>query len=444
MGRPSLAAWGLLCMLLLTLLAASMTMWGGVPLQDLAWAGGSGDGFAHVDGPVAARDTDITPPEPALPPFPGRLPGPVTAARTSQCVRIMNNRPNDDGSRVTPSPVRGPPSPSSVPDWKPPVPQTLADGRLPGQGIPGGDGRFKVVSFALFLMTDGIGVPAAPFTAGVIHNLRMKMQVYPEWQMRLYIGENVARSYRKVMEDLGVTVVVKPFSADRWMRGMFWRFDVSDDPTVERFIVRDLDSRLTLRERKSVDEWIADGTALHSMHDYLPGHGRPLMGGMWGGVQDLLQYSRVSKYRGMSMGDLQAEYHGRQAKKGEDQDFLANQLLPLVAHNMSGGCFQWPDKFCCSDDVRTCHVMPEASRCPERHCSAPLTNGCFSNQTCGYFVGADFKSGLVPHLSATFDCTDPIGPDQMVCRYVEIDYRKQYEAMAGKPYPRELESELEA
>ncbi len=37
--------------------------------------------------------------------------------------------------------------------------------------------------------------------------------------------------------------------------GMFWRFLVADDPQVDRFIVRDSDSRLNARDAYAVAEW---------------------------------------------------------------------------------------------------------------------------------------------------------------------------------------------
>ena len=51
---------------------------------------------------------------------------------------------------------------------------------------------------------------------------------------------------------------------------------------VDRFIVRDSDSRLNARERLAVEEWIQSGTLVHSLRDH-PNHDRPLNGGMWGG-----------------------------------------------------------------------------------------------------------------------------------------------------------------
>jgi len=34
-----------------------------------------------------------------------------------------------------------------------------------------------------------------------------------------------------------------------YVSGMFWRFMVASDPTVDRYIIRDSDSRLNARER---------------------------------------------------------------------------------------------------------------------------------------------------------------------------------------------------
>ena len=40
----------------------------------------------------------------------------------------------------------------------------------------------------------------------------------------------------------------KPFRSESWMEGMFWRFYIGDEEGVDRFIVRDLDSRIQWRE----------------------------------------------------------------------------------------------------------------------------------------------------------------------------------------------------
>jgi hypothetical protein len=40
---------------------------------------------------------------------------------------------------------------------------------------------------------------------------------------------------------------------------MMWRFTACDDDDVEMFISRDTDSRLSIREKEAVDEWIESG-----------------------------------------------------------------------------------------------------------------------------------------------------------------------------------------
>ena len=51
-----------------------------------------------------------------------------------------------------------------------------------------------------------------------------------------------------------------------------------------RYVVRDADSRLNVRERFAVEEWIQSGTEVHAMHDHM-NHGQNLNGGMWGATQ---------------------------------------------------------------------------------------------------------------------------------------------------------------
>jgi hypothetical protein len=67
--------------------------------------------------------------------------------------------------------------------------------------------------------------------------------------------------------------------------GMFWRFMVYDDKEVERFIVRDTDSRLNTREKEAVDQWIESDKNLHIMRDH-PQHGVLILGGTWGVKND--------------------------------------------------------------------------------------------------------------------------------------------------------------
>jgi hypothetical protein len=69
---------------------------------------------------------------------------------------------------------------------------------------------------------------------------------------------------------------------------MSWRFLVATDMNVERYVVRDIDVHLSLREQAAVDEWIESQKKFHVMRG-LPSHSHYAMsGGMWGGTRDAL------------------------------------------------------------------------------------------------------------------------------------------------------------
>lgn len=58
--------------------------------------------------------------------------------------------------------------------------------------------------------------------------------------------------------------------------------------------MRDVDSRLSARDRMAVEEWIQSGEPFHVLRDH-PAHcGWPINAGMWGGVKGALGVCDVS------------------------------------------------------------------------------------------------------------------------------------------------------
>lgn len=64
----------------------------------------------------------------------------------------------------------------------------------------------------------------------------------------------------------------------------FGIFFVTDDPKVERYIIRDCDCIINCQERIAVDEWIQSDKHFHIMRDYAS-HTERMHAGMWGGVR---------------------------------------------------------------------------------------------------------------------------------------------------------------
>ena len=133
------------------------------------------------------------------------------------------------------------------------------------------------------------------------------------------------------------------------------RFMVADDNTVDRWIVRDSDSRLNPRERFAarthsrirkrtrtrtythakpehysrtherihttqtcppcrfaVEEWIQSGKAVHTIRDH-PNHERPLNGGLWGGTKGAIKgMTNMIKSFGNKQASVNVLFYARQ------------------------------------------------------------------------------------------------------------------------------------
>lgn len=180
----------------------------------------------------------------------------------------------------------------------------------------------KVISFSLW-------GDDPKYNVGMVRNAEIAAQLFPDWCIRLHyvLGEqppavnqiwnspafpgmpNVELMPRRNREDKG-----------DW-RGMFWRFEDAFDPEVEVMISRDCDSRLSLREKAAIDDWLESDKSFHCMRDHI-WHNRPVLGGMWGAKRGFLP----------NFEQLLAN-----AKKEDrwqtDQDFLNDIIWPLVEEN---------------------------------------------------------------------------------------------------------------
>ena len=117
------------------------------------------------------------------------------------------------------------------------------------------------------------------YTEGAVANALQALVVYPGWVVRIYCGDDVPNKIIDRLQQAGAEIVQIHGMNDN--RGMFWRFLALADDDVERVIIRDTDSRLTMRERAAVSEWEHSNLVGHIMRDH-PYHAMPIMGGMWG------------------------------------------------------------------------------------------------------------------------------------------------------------------
>lgn len=119
------------------------------------------------------------------------------------------------------------------------------------------------------------------YTLGMIRNAELAKFVYPGWQVMVWHDETVPADILDSLRGTGVRLIGN--AKEHFPAGMMWRWFVVSEPGVERFLIRDADSRLNFRERRAVDAWIASGKEFHVIRDH-PLHDFSMMGGMCGGM----------------------------------------------------------------------------------------------------------------------------------------------------------------
>lgn len=158
------------------------------------------------------------------------------------------------------------------------------------------------------------------YNVGIIRNAEQYKEIYTDWQMIVYHNNSVPIETIKKLNELGV----KCINAEGKTYGMFWRFYATDIEDADYVIFRDADSRLSIREKLAVDEWIESGKTLHVMRDH-PAHYIPygtnskgILGGMWGIKKQEIKFEQEINIFCMRQGILT----NNNKFYGSDQAFL--------------------------------------------------------------------------------------------------------------------------
>jgi len=154
---------------------------------------------------------------------------------------------------------------------------------------------------------------------GAVENARLARVIYPGWVCRFYCDDSVPEKVIGELRRYGAKVVMMPLASKAY-EGLFWRFQVANDPTVERYLVRDADSPLTCQERLAVDEWIASGKRFHIIRDWFT-HSELILAGLCGGVRGALP----------DLKPLIDSFYGvAEVERTIDQRFLRWYVWPLI------------------------------------------------------------------------------------------------------------------
>jgi hypothetical protein len=178
------------------------------------------------------------------------------------------------------------------------------------------------------------------YNIGAIKNASLCQLIYHDWKMVLYYDKTVPYETIEKLKKHNVEVIDM---SDSKIYGCFWRFLISDREDCEYAIFRDCDSRVTLRERLAVDEWIKSNKSFHVMRDH-PYHRIPfgndtlgILAGMWGiigktfnvgkSVSDFL--NEKTNYYGIDQSFLKTVYDRFENDRFVHDEFFSGNPFPI-------------------------------------------------------------------------------------------------------------------
>ncbi len=174
-----------------------------------------------------------------------------------------------------------------------------------------GPAHVNIISFSLYG-----DLPI--YCEGALSNIDLAKIHYPGWVCRFYVDDTVPNLVLDKIAATGAELIRVTVPSLGPMYGRYWRFWVAADPNVDRFVVRDVDSRINPREKAAVDAWIASGRSFHLMRDN-PWHVKRVLSGMWGGLGSSLP----------RIATLIDEW-GRYDEWGQNDHFASEILYPLM------------------------------------------------------------------------------------------------------------------
>ena len=171
----------------------------------------------------------------------------------------------------------------------------------------------KIISFSLWGTRD-------IYLHGALVNAKQTAEYFPGWSVRIYHDDTVPTETLTALSEWPHVTLIKVTDGTY---GMFWRFAPLFEEAI--VIVRDLDSRITWRDVKCVNEWLASDKKLHVIRDHAEHYKVPILGGLFGFRGPLPEYHKtiVNLYEGTHQYNM-------------DQIFLARHVWTAYEHD----CFQ--------------------------------------------------------------------------------------------------------
>lgn len=187
------------------------------------------------------------------------------------------------------------------------------------------------------------------YTYGIVENVLNNQKLLPTWTTRVHHNASVPKEILDWLRVQDNVQLVSHTGDECKASNMFWRFEdlFLKDATV---LVRDADSRISVREVRMIHEWLASTKDFHIIRDHA-GHRVPILGGTMGCRNNCLEYiGRPSGLRdvnlpplefvdGLSfMRDFIAQVPPTRDVYNLDQIFLYHYVYPVVCYRAMIHC----------------------------------------------------------------------------------------------------------
>ena len=185
------------------------------------------------------------------------------------------------------------------------------------------------------------------YTYGALRNAQLLPVHFPGWNLRLYVPDPEGGWPKEVLVSEKVLFRLKLLGADIvyvhsnfQISPQFFHLLVADNSSVNYFIIRNADYRLSDRDMAVVNDWLSAGFIFHCIRDH-PNHAtQSIVNGLWGGKQ-----SGIIKLLGQSMFKTLLSFL-QKVNDATMSKFLISMLWPVTKDNCychdSVSCDKWP------------------------------------------------------------------------------------------------------
>lgn len=249
-----------------------------------------------------------------------------------------------------------------------------------------------------------------------ILNVEKAKSLFPNWICRFYINKTVPKSIQQRLTNSGAQIINTDRSEWHEIPPLMWRFDVMDDPSVDRFLLRDADSIFSSREQLAVNEWLDSEKWFHHMRDYYT-HTELILAGMFGGTSGVFTNlkAKIKKYSKLHQGE----------QRVIDQHFLRKYIWPTVQNNLMSHDSWF--------DFHNSKEFPKAVKEPEL--------GATFHVGCNYATASIGEDGLSINLrQVEWELIDE--KNRLVCRYASDVIEGSWRASLPNTYIENIKSNL--